>query len=65
MNWMLYLGLCFLIRLISSSSASVSVLVVTNSIERVRWTIWAMRWVWNRPCAYWITRFFRLLALPT
>ena len=39
--------------------------VVVNSIDRVRSTIRAMRWVWNRPWAYWITRFFKLRALPT
>ena len=58
-------GLSRLMRLDSSSSASVSVAVVTNSMCRVRLTIRAMRWVWNRPWAYCITRFFRLRALPT
>jgi hypothetical protein len=28
-------------------------------------TMWAMRWVWKRPWAYWITRFFSERALPT
>ena len=58
-------GFSCLIRLISSSSASVSVLVETNSMDRVRWTMWATRWVWKRPCAYWLTRFFSERALPT
>ena len=58
-------GFSCLIRLISSSSASVSVRVVVNSIDRVRSTIRAMRWVWKRPWAYWITRFFSERALPT
>jgi len=58
-------GFICLIRLISSSRASVSVRVETNSMARVRSTMWAMRLVWNRPWAYWITRFFSERALPT
>ncbi|MNR36699.1 hypothetical protein D3C85_1546550 [compost metagenome] len=58
-------GFSFLMKLDSSSRASVSDAVTTSSIERVRDTIRPMRWVWKRPCAYWMTRFFSDLALPT
>jgi len=58
-------GFSRLMKLDSSSRASVSEAVTTSSIDRVSDTINPMRWVWNRPWAYCRIRFFRLAALPT
>ena len=62
---MLKRGFRRLIRFDSSRSASASVRVVTNSMDRVSDTMCDSRWLCARPCAYCTTRFFRERALPT
>ncbi len=58
-------GFSCLIRFASSSRASVSVAVVTNSIAAVAWIIRAIRLVCPAVFVYEATRFFSVRALPT